>query len=306
MSIIDTQNKMDETACQYVGSRGILKSCDHRSPDPRSSITFVDINPENMKDGDTIYICSSALFDFVNRILPNIRTRFILVSGDSDSKIPIESLPDAAFNQLINDNRLIVWFSQNLVYSPKSFPKLQYLPIGLDYHSMVNNDHEVWGKKTQSKTQEEILLMVSSKAVPIIERKPMAYGTFHFQIHRGGRQYAYDQIPKDLVYYEPVPVTRLQTFMKQIEYAFVVSPPGEGLDCHRAWEALCLGCIPIMISTPLDDMFEGLPVLIVKSWSDVTRELLDNTIAKYDMKEYCFDKLKLKYWMDKIHSYRNN
>ena len=267
---------MDEASCQYVGSRGILKSCDHRSLFPTSSITFVDfhINLDNMKDGDTIYICSSALFDFVSRVLPNIRTRFILVSGDSDSQIPSQSLTDAAFNQLINDDRLIVWFSQNLVYSPKLFPKLQYLPIGLDYHTMSNGDH-YWGRQSSPKIQEELLIMVANKAPPLIERKPMAYSTFHFQIHRGGRQQAYDQIPKDLVYYEPTQTTRLISWKKQSEYAFVVSPPGEGLDCHRTWEALCLGCIPIMISTPLDNMFEGLPVLIVKSWSDVTRELLN-------------------------------
>jgi len=292
---------MDEASCQYVGSRGILKSCDHHSPAPRSSLTFVDfaIDFANMKDGDTIYICSSALFDFVNRILPNIRTRFILVSGDSDSRIPVESLTDAAFNQLMNDDRLIAWFSQNLVYSPKLFPKFQYLPIGLDYHSMSNGDHS-WGKQSSPKTQEELLLMVMDKAPPLAERKPMAYSTYHFAIHRGGRQQAYDQIPKNLVYYEPTQTTRLISWKKQSEYAFVVSPPGEGLDCHRTWEALCLGCIPIMISTPIDSMFDGLPVLIVKSWSDVTQELLQTTISEYNMKEWCLDKLKLKYWMDKI------
>jgi hypothetical protein len=80
----------------------------------------------------------------------------------------------------------------------------------------------------------------------------------------------------------------------------VVSPPGEGLDCHRTWEALCLGCIPILISTPLDDMFEGLPVLIVKSWSDVTRELLDRTVSEYSKKEWCLDKLYLNYWLEQI------
>ena len=133
---------------------------------------------------------------------------------------------------------------------------------------------------------------------------PIVYTHFHFAWHRVRRQTAYDQIPKDLVYYEPKNVIRLASWKKQIEYAFVVSPPGEGLDCHRTWEALCLGCIPIMISTPLDDMFEGLPVLIVKSWTDVTRELLDKTIFDYSRKEFCMEKLKMQFWMDKINSYR--
>jgi hypothetical protein len=236
--------------------------------------------------------------------LPQIRTRFILLSGDSDDKIPVESLSSHDFDRLIADSRLIVWFSQNLVYSPKQYPKIQFLPIGLDYHTMTNCDSS-WGPKTSPKHQEELLFAVAKKLRPLCERKPIAYTTYHFAIHRGSRQQAFDQIPKDLVYYEPNHTSRLMSWNRQIEYAFVVSPPGEGLDCHRSWEALCLGCIPIMISTPLDYMFEDLPVLIVKSWSDVTRELLDKTIAEYGMKEWCLDKLQLKYWVDKINSYRS-
>jgi hypothetical protein len=61
-----------------------------------------------------------------------------------------------------------------------------------------------------------------------------------------------------------------------------------------------------MTSTPLDELFEGLPVLIVKEWSDVSKELLDRTVAEYSSKEWCLDKLQLKYWVDRIQSYRSN
>ena len=296
------QENVDESSCQYVGSRGLLKSCVHHSPDPQSSLRHVgyDIQVDSIKDGDTVYVCSSAISDFVNRVFPIIQARIILVSGDSDSSIPTGVLEENEFLQFIADPRLIVWFSQNLVLK---HPKLKYLAIGLDYHTMANNSM-YWGPTTSPKTQEDLLLAVIKKARPLADRKTTAYTTFHFVLERGGRQQAFDQIPKDLVYYEPNRVTRLESWNRQIEYAFVVSPPGAGLDCHRTWEALCLGCIPIMISTSLDDMFAGLPVLIVNSWSDVTRELLDNTIAEYGLKEWCLDKLQLKFWVDKINSYK--
>lgn len=295
----------DESSCYYVGSRGLLKSCDHHCPNPHSSLRYVDwdIQPHTLKDGDSIYICSSALSFFVNHLLPHIQTRFILLSGDSDDEIPTESLSSHDFNRLIADDRLIVWFSQNLIYSPKQYPKIQFLPIGMDYHTMTNGDSS-WGPKSSPKIQEDLLFAIAKKARPLEERNPTAYTTFHFAIHRGSRRQAYDQIPKDLVYYEPNHIPRLQSWNRQIEYAFVISPPGEGLDCHRTWEALCLGCIPIMISTPLDDMFEGLSVLIVNAWSDVTRELLNKTVAEYSMKEWCLDKLQLKYWVNLINSYK--
>jgi hypothetical protein len=53
-------------------------------------------------------------------------------------------------------------------------------------------------------------------------------------------------------------------------HAFVASPHGNGLDCHRTWEALALGCIPIVKRSPIDKVFQGLPVWIVGSWKEVT------------------------------------
>jgi hypothetical protein len=277
-----------------------------------------DLQPDKIKDGDTVYICSSALPDFVKRFLPQINTRFILLSGDSDSSIPTgknvfdisshystfknQTLTPDEFNQLIDSKYLIVWFSQNLTFSPKVFPKLRHLPIGMDYHTVANNDM-YWGPRSSPKIQENLLMAISSKARPLSERRPKAYTTFHFAIHRGSRQQAYEQIPKDLVHYEPEPVSRMVSWKNQIEYAFVVSPEGEGMDCHRTWEALCLGCIPIVISTPLNDMFEGLPVLIVQSWSDINDELLRRTQYEFSKKEWSKDKLLLKNWIDEIKSH---
>ena len=44
---------------------------------------------------------------------------------------------------------------------------------------------------------------------------------------------------------------------------------GNGLDCHRTWELLYLGCIVITRTSPLDPLFEGLPVVIVRDWEEV-------------------------------------
>lgn len=249
----------------------------------------------------TIYICSSALADFVENHLDDICHRFILVSGDSDAQIPFEVLTPYGFNRLYECEYLVAWFSQNLMCSPKSYTKFHYLPIGLDYHTMSER-MTCWGPITTPKLQDDLLIAVASRAKPFYERLPIAYTTYHFEIERGRRQTAYDEIPRDLVYYEPERVKRLVSWREQIKYAFVVSPPGEGLDCHRTWEALCLGCIPIMISTPLDDMFEGLPVLIVKSWTDITSELLCKTVEDYKTKEFKMERLTLEYWTSQINA----
>jgi hypothetical protein len=79
-----------------------------------------------------------------------------------------------------------------------------------------------------------------------------------------------------------------------VRYKYVLSPHGNGLDCHRTWEALALGCIPIVKTSPLDPLFDGLPVLIVQDWSHITKQLLAENITG------SMEKLSMEYWIDKI------
>ena len=83
-------------------------------------------------------------------------------------------------------------------------------------------------------------------------------------------------------------------------YKFAISPQGNGVDCHRTWEALLCGCIPIVRSTVFNEMFEGLPVLIVEKWSDISLQLLVTALAdfkdRHDKGELKYEKLELAYY----------
>jgi len=72
------------------------------------------------------------------------------------------------------------------------------------------------------------------------------------------------------------------------------------MDCHRTWEALCLGAIPIVCAPHFRKLFEGLPVLIVTDWREVNQELLENTLKDFQEKEFQYEKLTLSYWKNKI------
>jgi len=122
------------------------------------------------------------------------------------------------------------------------------------------------------------------------------------------RQDAYQKIDKKLIYYEENKVTRLITWNKQKDFAFVICPHGGGLDCHRNWEALCLGCIPIVKTSYIDNLYKDLPVLIVKRWEDIDINLLNNTISefkkKYENDDFNMEKIKLSYWINLINSHK--
>ena len=61
--------------------------------------------------------------------------------------------------------------------------------------------------------------------------------------------------------------------MAQCKFTF--SPRGFGIDCYRTWEALLVGSIPVIKSSHLDFMYEGLPVLIVNDWQVINEDFLN-------------------------------
>jgi hypothetical protein len=114
-----------ENLCYFVNSRGILKSCNFHSKNPKSSCNndsgYLFEMLTNMFDGMSIYVCSDLLNFFVNNILHKINKMFVLVSGDSDLCVPVEALKANEIGKLLNSPYLIKWFLQNtqVQYNPK-------------------------------------------------------------------------------------------------------------------------------------------------------------------------------------------
>lgn len=156
-----------------------------------------------------------------------------------------------------------------------------------------------------------MLSTIINNSKPFWERQIKCYANFHFSMNTKlgyDRKDAYELIHKEVVYYEKNKVNRLVTWNKQKDYAFVICPHGGGMDCHRNWEALCLGCIPIVKSSDIDNLYDNLPVLIVKTWDDINLKLLKNTIHIFKQKfinnEFNMDKLKLNFWTNLINRYK--
>lgn len=83
-------------------------------------------------------------------------------------------------------------------------------------------------------------------------------------------------------------------FLALPTYKFVASPEGNGIDCHRHYEALMAGCIPILERNPLvEEKYKGCPILWTTDFSEITRDYL---LTKYEEmldKEYDFSCLLL-------------
>lgn len=292
-----------EIDCTFVSSRGILKSCEIYSSTPTSSVrSLLNYDWDKLKPGSIVYVCTDAIGDFLcvfNKILYPI----ILVTGDSDLDVPTQVFQSHDdFIEFIENPKIIHWFSQNLVLTHS---KLSSIPIGIYFHSMPVGDSGWEQPKDSPPEQEKLLINILKSSLPFSKRLIKAHANFHFLMttkYGTDRIRAKELISPDLIDYEPRRVDRETTWRNQSKYAFVISPHGNGLDCHRTWEALCLGCIPIVKTSPLDPLYEGLPVYIVNDWSDVTEENLRRVLKDFSQRKFDLNRLTLKYWMDKINS----
>lgn len=255
-----------------------------------------------MHNGMSIYVCSDLLKWFVSNGLPHIKHDFVLVSGDSDMCAPMEALNLSETRALMDNPHLLKWFAQNLV--PCNNPKLIQLPIGLDYHTISENPFHKWcmnDEGTKPILQEKILIELREKMKPFYERNPLIYVNFTAKNDRfHQRKQSIAQIPHNLLAINTGDVKRTINWKNITQFAFVLSPFGVGMDCHRTWEALCLGAIPIVKTNTFQSMFDGLPVLIVNDWHEITRSLLDETIQLFKSKDFKYEKLTLKHWTNMI------
>jgi hypothetical protein len=295
-----------ENLCYFVNSRGILKSCDFHSNNPKSSCNndtsylFEMLN--KMFNGMSVYVCSDLLNFFVNNILHKINKKFVLVSGDSDLCVPLEVLKTNEINKLLNSPFLIKWFLQNS--QVQNNPKMIQMPIGLDFHTISNNPGHNWKSFNESHlpgAQELVLVNIKENAEPFYNRIPKIYVNFSKGNDRfKDRVNSLKSIPTNLMVFNDNFTKRTLNWNVMSKYTFVLSPFGNGMDCHRTWESLCLGCIPILKAPGFKKMFENLPVLIVNNWSEVNKELLNKIIEEFKTKTFQYEKLTLKYWRDKI------
>jgi hypothetical protein len=289
---------MSEELCKYVSSKGIAKSCDIQV------FTIDDFNNiiNNVKETPTIYVH----VNFIKTLKTNlhlINYRFVLVTGSGDYTNPNDFFNnEKEFLDFINNDKIIRWYSQNCIIEHEKIIKI---PIGLDYHTLSANSH-YWGIKMNPIEQENELLVICNSSKPFWERIPQCYSNFHFIDYNNKfgytRQDIINMVSKELVFYEPNQITRTDTWKNQSKYAFVISPFGNGLDCHRTWEALILGCIVIVKKSQIDCLYENLPVLIVDDWSDINRQLLENTVLLFKDKQFDYSRLTLTNYIQKMNT----
>jgi hypothetical protein len=256
---------------------------------------------EPHRPGGAIYVCTDALREFSETKLPHINSKFVLVTGDSDTSVTDIFIFDPLIKKIVDHKFLVNWYAQNLNVTHE---KLFHLPIGLDYHTMWERPGFLGMTAVSAIAQEQTLISRLESSPQFNDRYLAAYCNWHFAIDRGDRRECFEKIDKSACYFELRPTSRGATWARQAECMFVVSPEGAGIDCHRSWEAITLGCIPIMKRNSISVLFKDLPALFVDDWAEVNRSRLNESASNLVNKRFDFNHIFTQYWKSRISANR--
>jgi len=216
-------------------------------------------------------------------------SKFILITHCSDYEI----------NKIFFDKKpsnIIKWFAQNVTYE---HPDLHCIPIGLEsnsgpYRGAYTDFNWLFNNVAPEPVSNKIINKI--------------YCNFNLRTH-SNRRNVLEKLQQNDICFLDVGREYKAYCEKVKEFLFIASPRGNGLDCHRTWETLYLGSIPIVEeSFSLREITKGLPVLFVKDWND-EMELQEKmsyfkNLYKNGQAFVNTERLNITYWCNKINSFR--
>ena len=212
----------------------------------RVILTPLDLNKligENSNKYKTVYLVGDLIDQFIESChqIPNIET---LVIGESDVTQREQNL-----SKLYSKVGQV--FSNNLVgKSDRCFP----VPLGIERQA-----YRSAGRVRNFQKKYEI--KISDRTIPFLIAWNDATNAKR-PIYRAEFQNHSDS----LVINQRVAASTIHKLMRKT--MFVPSPAGNGIDCHRTWEALYLGAVPVVLRSEYFGE-SNWPVLVVDSWSEL-------------------------------------
>ncbi len=216
-----------------------------------------NFNSEDVKDKDIIFVQSHLLKEFFETCHNKIRNKYILISHNADTNITKEYLKYI-------DSKIIKWYAQNLLIEHE---KLEPIPIGLENMSYYTNGIvSKYKKSANNKPMLNKILVGFSIHTNKVKREPcfnsLSLNECSTVINKYIRPNEYFKLLK--------------------QHKFVASPEGNGIDCHRMWEAMYMGVVPIVLKNTFTDKFNELPIWIIDSWEELRSYDTNELDKKYN------------------------
>jgi len=222
---------------------------------------------------------------------PNLNDRNkTLILGHSDQKTKVATIK---FLQSIGYKKI---FGINVDrYREISLP----IPIGLTNNTSESENHRLFGNNE--------LFTIANDVDFLSESNGLVYGCFSTSTNKKEREPLARLLSKAPHTFEE-PTFSIEgriLYLKNLRrHAFTVCPVGNGIDTHRLWEVLYMGGIPVIRKNRiLESLLEELPYVLVDNWEQIeNRTFLQECWQRLSKGKYDFDRLKLSYWINFMHS----
>jgi len=212
----------------------------------KSKQTNLDALTDSWDNPRTLFCYGHRLSLLIEK-LPFLTHPFVLVSHNSDEQITDN------YSCIANHPLLIAWYAQNVLFE---HPKLHWIPIGIA--------NSMW---------EHGALSVVERPLPATKSKDI-YFYFNVNTNRVERDACYHAIhQKGLSFGSPLP---FQAYIKELaDHKYAICPPGNGVDCHRFWECIYLGVIPILKRSYFtEQVAKQFQCILLEHWADLSVEAL--------------------------------
>jgi hypothetical protein len=223
----------------------------------------IRINPQE----NIIFVKIDFIKQFCEQYLPHINYSFVLITHDSDNPVNETHLP------LLQNPFLVKWFGMNchIIHD-----KLQPIPIGIANECWPHGD------------KQSLLDVANTES----EKTHLLYSNFSEGTNLNQRQNV-NNILKDLkgLYIEKNTKSYKEYLQTVKKYKFILSPPGNSTDCHRVWESIYIGTIPVVLKSIPMVYFKDCPILFINEWNDLYNIDLEekyNTIIQRSNKKALF------------------
>lgn len=237
--------------------------------------TQLPLDTNFIQNGDTIFVNADFLEYFFHNIHPKISNKYILVTHNSTLTVP------GKFESFLNDEKLVAWFGKNAV---SNHPKMYPLPIGIANNYWPHGNVKLWKKIISSLIYEKKIFLYLNIDCTTNKERSAVFEMFS----RKSFCYTVGRKP-------------FEEYLQDLELSqYILSPAGAGLDCHRTWEAMLVGSIPIVEHSGIDNLFKDLPVILVEDWGIIDENFLQQHETLIDSTKIVWEKLYADYWLNQI------
>lgn len=254
----------------YVTGMGFRNRCDlifdehHRD------------NPDKItKAGQVAFVKTDLISHFFRDIVPKLDYNIKIITHNSALGI------DARYSSFLDNPKIIKWYAQNANYY---HPKLESVPLGIANRHWPHGDTSLLDDLNDKNINKDHLVYMNFDLKTNIVERTKIYNLFN------GKDFVLNgdkKIFKDYL----ADLARCK---------YTISPPGAGIDCHRIWESVAVGTIPIVQNCHNITFHTKMPIMIIDDWNTVDRKILEHKYDFYMSELYNKSALFLDHWINKI------